>query len=804
MTLRFLTVILVLTAYSADAGELRGVVRSAAEGTPLAGARIRIAGSQRGTVTKQNGTFALVVPDSVERVAVRVGAFGYFDKTDTLFAGRVNTVRLIARSFQSGEVIVRGQRGNTFGFSQVEPVQSAALYEAKKSELIIPDNISANTATNNARQVFARVAGLNIWESDQAGLQLGVGGRGLSPNRTAHFNTRQNGYDISADALGYPESYYTPPVEALERIEVIRGAASLQYGTQFGGLLNFVMKSGSDTLPFQATHRLTGGSFGFVNSFNSVGGTAGGVQYYGVYQFKRGDGWRPNSGFTSHTAYGALRFQPASNLALGIEATRFQYTAQQPGGLTDVMFADNPQQSVRARNWFSVHWNILAATLDWSITPSLKLNSRTFSVLSDRTAVGNLERINVVDFENRNRTVIRGDFTNIGNETRLLWTTEVFGNPANILAGVRAYWGSTIQKQGDGTNGRDANFSLLNPTNPENSWYDTPSRNIAVFTEQIFRITPQLSIVPGIRFERIATFSKGWYNNRVFDFAGNLISQTRVDESRENVRSLLLAGLGIGYRASDEAELYANISQNYRAVNFSDMRITNPNFQIDQNLTDERGWTADLGIRGSLRDILYYDVSVFALRYADRIGLLLRSDEPPLYLPYRYRTNIGSSQTYGIEAFAEADVLKMMDSAATSSVTVFANISALRGTYIASANTAIIGNEVELVPPLILRTGINYRSGNLRIGAQWSHTYRHYTDATNAERTSTAVNGIIPAYSVLDVSARYALSDFLALELSCNNATDARYFTRRADGYPGPGIIPADARQFYGGIEVRW
>ena len=73
---------------------------------------------------------------------------------------------------------------------------------------------------------------------------LGIGGRGLSPNRSSNFNIRQNGYDISADALGYPESYYTPSSEAMDRIEIIRGAASLQYGPQFGGLVNFVMKEG--------------------------------------------------------------------------------------------------------------------------------------------------------------------------------------------------------------------------------------------------------------------------------------------------------------------------------------------------------------------------------------------------------------------------------------------------------------------------------------------------------------------------------------------------------------------------------
>ena len=88
----------------------------------------------------------------------------------------------------------------------------------------------ANLASNNARQVYSQIPGINIFQNDDAGLQLNIGGRGLNPNRSSNFNTRQNNYDISADALGYPESYYTPANEGLEEIQILRGAAS--YSTE--------------------------------------------------------------------------------------------------------------------------------------------------------------------------------------------------------------------------------------------------------------------------------------------------------------------------------------------------------------------------------------------------------------------------------------------------------------------------------------------------------------------------------------------------------------------------------------------
>ena len=138
------------------------------------------------------------------------------------------------------EVIIQQRRERVFGLKQLKPVEGTAIYAGKKSEVVLLDNTIGNLASNNARQIYAQVAGLNIYENSTGGLQLNIGGRGLDPNRSANFNTRQNGYDISADVLGYPESYYTPPAEALSQIEVVRGAASLQYGTQFGGLINFL------------------------------------------------------------------------------------------------------------------------------------------------------------------------------------------------------------------------------------------------------------------------------------------------------------------------------------------------------------------------------------------------------------------------------------------------------------------------------------------------------------------------------------------------------------------------------------
>jgi len=129
------------------------------------------------------------------------------------------TLKLIPKIEELNEVVVRGNLKKIFQIKRMEDVDGTRIYAGKKNEVILIDVSMANLASNNARQIYNQIPGLNIYQNDDAGLQLNIGGRGLNPNRTANFNTRQNNYDISADALGYPESYYTPPPEVLKRFK---------------------------------------------------------------------------------------------------------------------------------------------------------------------------------------------------------------------------------------------------------------------------------------------------------------------------------------------------------------------------------------------------------------------------------------------------------------------------------------------------------------------------------------------------------------------------------------------------------
>jgi len=810
MKLSALILILSFLFFGANAQQYTasGKVADAA-GKAISNATVCLKESNQCTATDVNGNYTLQNIKHGTYVIV-VSSLGYktIEKVITVTDKVVvSTIKLTAKTNILDSVNVKNEK-QSFGFTRLKDVDGSGIYAGKKSEVIVLKDITANTATNNSRQIYSKIAGLNIFESDGgAGLQLSIGGRGLDPNRTSNFNTRQNGYDISADALGYPESYYTPPTEAVDRIEVVRGASSLQYGTQFGGIINFKMNDGVDSQKAQIVSRLTGGSWGFVNSSTSVGGTVSKLKYYAFYQHKQGNGWRPNSGFNDNTAYLSGTFKASNKLSITAQYTGMAYLEQQPGGLDDDKFYSNPRQSIKARNWFKVNWNLMAVMADYTITKNLKFNTRFFGLVAERSALGVINSTYDAYPDGGPRQYRTDTYNNWGNESRFIYTYNTAkANPFTALVGVRYYHGYTDRQIGsgnEGSGGAKSDFAFYTATKYDSlnySRYKFPNHNVALFAENIFRVNSKLSIIPGLRYESIVTTADGFYNNIHSDLGLDTVyAYEHYVQNKISRRSFLIGGIGISYNQSNKLQFYANISQNYRAINFNDMSITNVNYVVDSNLRDETGFSADMGMRGHIGEILNYDVSVFTIHYNNRIGLIASPTTGKLTT-----TNVSQSRNIGVESFVELDIWKLIKGdAAKMKLSVFSNLSALSATYVNSANSSVEGNKVEYVPPVIFKAGITLQKNKLKATYQYSYTAKQYSDATNAVVPYQGIWGIVPSYYIMDLSAEYKLNKQFSLSASVNNLTNNMYFTRRADSYPGPGIIPADARSLYVTLQVK-
>lgn len=817
---KLLLVLLLSTLCVKAQHRLSGLVLDQETQLPIPKAEVYIAKLDKNQQTDQEGKFAFEnLPASYYELVVFSPSHGTHSQKIKLSDQDLHlNIGLKLISYDLSEVVIAQRREELFALKRLKEVEGTAIYAGKKTEVVVMEQLTANISANNPRQIYSQVAGLNIYESNDAGLQLSIGGRGLDPNRSANFNTRQNGYDISADVLGYPESYYTPPAEALSEIQVIRGAASLQYGTQFGGLINFKFKQPVNDKKIEWVSRQSTGSNNLFTSYNSLSGTIGKLSHYTYFNYKKGDGFQPNAGFESYNFYTDLHYQLSKKTLLDAEFTYLNYVAQQPGGLTDAQFYRDPLFSNRERNWFAVDWKLLSLRLIHDFSEQAKLSINAFGLDASRKAVGfRTNRVSQTDDPNEPRDLIVGEFNNWGVESRFLKHYQLGAKKSIFLLGQKVYKSDNTAIQGPGTNGSDADFHLASetfPNYPNQSDFRFPNFNAALFGENIFYLSDKFSLTPGFRFEYIRTESEGTFKKINFDLAGNPIQNTTFEDNRVFDRKRLLLGIGASYKPNKSFEAYANISQNYRSVTFSDIRVVNPSFQIDPDISDENGLTTDLGIRGRVKNFFNYDIGGFGLLYQDRLGEVLKAETRlnadgnlvETGRVVRFRGNIGNAFLFGLESLVDWNIRKaFFPTQEHYQFSVFLNTAITGSQYYQSEIPGVEGNQVEFIPLLNMKSGLRFGYKNFRGSLQYSYLSEQFTDASNAPQdiqdNQSGIQGAIPAYQILDLSTSYTFK-MLRLEMGANNLLNAWYFTRRATGYPGPGIIPSAPRTWY--MALQW
>ena len=688
------------------------------------------------------------------------------------------------------DITVVGRNSNA-DMQQMPEVVGTSIYAGKKNALIIMKNVQGNISNNTMRQILSKIAGIHIWESDPSGIQIGIAARGLSPNRSWEFNIRQNGYDIAADPYGYPEAYYNPQLQSVQRIEIIRGQGSLQYGPQFGGMVNYILKNGSEiNKPFEFETQQTIGSNQMVDLYNAVGGKWKKINYYTFIDYRNGEGYRTNSNYFTKSGFSTITYNFSSKFSVTGEIMMSHIRSQQPGGLSDSLFNINSKQSLRSRNWFDITWTIPAIIINYNINDKTRWNTKIFGTIGDRNSIGYMNAITVKDSINagtlqyNNRTLLADQYRNYGIESKLL-TNYKIGNIKNTIStGIRLYTGTTHRRSnGKGSTDTEYNMNILGEYPNDIKFY---SKNFAWFAENIFRLNKKLSIVPGLRFEWLKGSASGrnGFNN------GNPILLQNIVRKR----SFFLAGVGIEYHVSYKTELYSNISQAYRPIQFANLQAPPTTDVIDENLKDANGYNFDLGYRGSIKDMLQFDLTAYFLKYNNRIGIIIPSGES-----YRLITNVGNSISKGFEGFMEVNLLRLVSSKSTSEIKLFTSYSFTDARYDNDyKDEHIKGKQIENAPRHIVRTGATFIYKNFKITNQFSYVDDCYSDAGNTKiPTANGQTGIIPSYRIFDLSAAIDFKKTFNIKAGINNLLNEKYFTRRSSGYPGPGLLPGDGRTFF-------
>jgi len=693
------------------------------------------------------------------------------------------------------EIKIRAQRPTV---ERLPQVSGTYLWSGKKSEVISVENIDANVAEKTPRQIFAKIPGVFVYDMDGTGNQTNISTRGLDPHRGWEFNIRANGILTNSDIYGYPASHFSLPMEAIGRIELVRGTGALQYGAQFGGMLNYVIKTPDTTKAIGLESINSVGSYGLLSTYNAVGGKIGKLQYYAFYSKRISDGYRKNSESDYDGQGILLKYSPTENFALKAELLRSNYTYQIPGPLTDAMFEADPRQSTRARNYFNPEIYVPSLSVEWKISPHTRMSWTASAVLGERRSVQFDRTANVVDAINPNSLTYAGRqvdidaFNSFNTELRLLHEYSLWGQHSTIAAGVQ-YINNDLNRrqQGKGSTGTDFDLTI------DGGWgrdLYLKSQNIAFSVENKFQISPEFSVSPGIRYESGNSKLSG--TTTYYDDDKDLPNTIK--------RNFPLLGLNTEYAFNKRQSVYAGVSQAYRPVIFKDIIPGNVYEKVSKNLKDAYGYNAELGWRGTAGGFKW-DVGAFALQYNNRLGNLAQYDAD-IDTFILFRTNIGDSRTYGLELFAEYGFYLGEDVFAS----VFSSSSYFNAKYLGDSiringkeNRSIKGKKVESVPEIISRNGLNIRYKKLSASLLYSYTAESFADPLNTiEPSATGAVGLVPAYGLLDFNASFRYRKFI-VRFNVNNLLDEHYFTKRPTFYPGAGVWPSDGRSVVVTIGVK-
>lgn len=709
--------------------------------------------------------------------------------TQRIYATQIDTLKNNGKGTHLLDSFLFCQKKSNFS---LKGLYNSQIFEGKNSHLLMPDAQRTQNFNNLSRSIFKEIPGLNIWEYDGSGVQINIGARGLSPNRNSNINTRQNGYDISADAYGYPEAYFSPPAEALQKIVFSRGSFGLQNGPHFGGSLDFIIKEGEKD-KLKLSEHITYGSNNFRKSYTSLGGSLKNWKYFGYFQKLQTNGFIPRSKLDQNVLYLSSKYTSPNHWDIATQYTNMNYLTQQPGGLTDSLFKANPYQGNRSRNWMSVNWHLFGLIFNKYFNEKNTFNLRLFALDANRKQVGTINLTpEKYDDYNINRDLKVGNFNNLGFEARYSSEYKIRSYNNSLLMGIRLFSGETSDQRGFSTAGDEVDFDFLNTNYVGNSSFLCPSINSSFFAENIFRINNSLSITPGIRYEFLQTEVNGYFLD------GRDTGIFTIENTEKSNRDFPLFGIGINQKLKS-LELQLNFTQNYRAVNFSDVIIRNPNLLIDSELKDESGFNFDIVLRGFLKpNKVYINFGLFYLDYRDIIGTGEITNQENISQPFK--TNIGQAYSRGIESLCKVFFDSPFSEKSRSSI--FFNYSFIQGKY-TKGNESYVGNQLEYLSPHILKTGFSLSIGKrLTLNYQYSYQSKQFSDAKNTLSSSNGLVGIIPSFSLHDCSIAYKLNNCV-VKFSGNNLLNKSYFTRRASGFPGPGIISGIPRSLFATINYN-
>jgi iron complex outermembrane receptor protein len=595
-------------------------------------------------------------------------------------------------------------------------------------------------------------------------VHLSIRGQGLLTERGIRgVKVLLDGLPLN-DPSGFAPDLYDVDWATVDRVEVLRGPASVLYGGgASGGILNISTRSGGvDPVGGQA--RLDAGSNGFWKVLGEAGGTTdGGLDYRVSASTVSGDGYRVHSAFDATNLYTKLGLYNGPRGSVTAIVAGTSYFTQNPEGLNLDQVAEDPTQANPDAEAFDEHQDTRRGTVgvvaEWRLADNQSVMFTGYfrhteweeavpSTVQHRTydSPGALLQYN-----------LRGTIAGLANELSI--GVDLEGQ--NIDEYRRPNLGY----------GQEAAEVVSDEKIQQSAW--------GLWAQDRLLLGHDLSLVLGLRRDDISN-----------ELRDNLAADG-IDRSGDTSFARTTTRVGMVWNPRVDLGLYANWSTGFLPPATEEL-ANNPENPggFNRGLAAATSSGLELGVRGSLAARFDYDVATFHLDTDGDFGRY-RIPERPLETFYR---NAGDSARYGLETLLSWFPVELLAVrlAYTHSHFTYDQVSVgsetLNDTWMPNSpeNQAYLDLAADLGHGMFAGTS-----------AEWVSSW--YVDATNA----TSVDG----YTLLNarLGCRFHGASWSGeVMLSGRNLTDEQYIAFTEPDPDGNSYQPGPGREGFLGVTVTF
>ena len=816
--LNFLILFSLVFSEDSAKNSVNGVVSTKEKGAPLQGANIELLGNnkkQYGATTDTDGRFSIAdVEDGKYRVSISFIGFEDYRENVVIDSGKSYNLdaELTVQSIVMSRLEIIGDASAPY---QKLP-GAATVMDMQTIKLVNP---------LGTQEMLEHIPGVNGYADDGIGnSRISISVRGLNPRRSSRVLILEDGVPIQPALYVYPNMYYNPPAERIDRLEVIKGSGAINFGPQtMGGVINYFTRRPRNE--FGGLLKVSGGENGYASVFAEVGGSKNEKLKPEIQLlFKRGDGFRQNNGFEQLNATAKLNYFPSLNKNIYLKSNiNYENSNATYTGLTKWSFDNDPKFNPKENDNFEVFRSSLDLIQSERLSATITKNSTAFLSYFDRRWWRENDIFILatdINEENPNAAPYYSpfDIVRVGNgedSFGILRTFYVagfeqsykvkhllFGKQATMEAGARVYWERFIddKQTGDSPDSREGIYYIPAASEEESPTIVGQSHHYETMAFSAFLSENInfgfLDLRPGFRFEIFE-------QERVDRLAGS----TYLDKTT----AIVLPGVGF---ISDigSISLFGGFHRGFTPPSSGALKIVNFGEDISDgglDLKSEKSWNKEIGIRGGL-SIIEFEFSGFHVSVEDMVaagrGTAFK--------------NLGKVNTMGLEtrtALAFSQINKFLPNVDVSYS--FLNTEVIDGRIISNVSGSvgsevdISGKELPYAPAHTLMVGFtsNFNERfSLRIDTKYVSEV--FTDFENIEKTDNlGISGPVPEYSIINLSTSFQFNEKIRVFLSGKNITDESYIGSRLHSNPGQkeaglssGILVGPRRQVNLGVEYNF